>query len=125
MHNFVIGNMKTSSCWFGWCGMTKRIAHIATTAMRFELTRAKPSRFLVYRLNHSATLSNRRLACLDRGFHTTPSDLQTDALPTDLSRHFCSTTHTFINKYTSQHETETRRIRNAIDDILFDHANGS
>ena len=27
------------------------------TAMRFELTRAKPSRFLVYRLNHSATLS--------------------------------------------------------------------
>ena len=25
--------------------------------MRFELTRAKPSRFLVYRLNHSATLS--------------------------------------------------------------------
>ena len=26
--------------------------------MRFELTRAKPSRFLIYRLNHSATLSD-------------------------------------------------------------------
>ena len=29
-----------------------------TTTMRFELTRAKPSRFLIYRLNHSATLSD-------------------------------------------------------------------
>ncbi len=28
-----------------------------STATRFELARAKPSRFLVYRLNHSATLS--------------------------------------------------------------------
>ena len=28
-----------------------------STTMRFELTRAEPSRFLIYRLNHSATLS--------------------------------------------------------------------
>jgi hypothetical protein len=34
---------------------------LSSTAMRFELTRAKPSRFLVYRLNHSATLSARAL----------------------------------------------------------------
>ena len=38
-----------------------------TTPVRFELTRAEPNRFLIYRLNHSAKVSCLKKSCVLRG----------------------------------------------------------
>jgi hypothetical protein len=60
-----------------------------TTSTRFELARAEPSRFLIYLLNHSDTTSPRtptKKMCRNRGSNTGPLDLQSNALPTELSQ---------------------------------------
>ena len=64
----------------------KPAAKKESTAMRFELTRAKPSRFLVYRLNHSATLS----AKLTLGFEPRAYCLRSRCSTTELRKRIYS-----------------------------------
>ena len=65
-----------------FCGDTLR--KNITTPAGFEPARAKPSRFLIYRLNHSATVSKCSSKNLPEGFEPPSSGLEPDVLTTTL-----------------------------------------
>ena len=70
------------------CQTAKKV----TTSAGFEPARAKPSRFLIYRLNHSATVSKCSSKNLPEGFEPPSSGLEPDVLTTTLWEVGCTCT---------------------------------
>ena len=76
--------------WHLFCLRARADDKSITTPAGFEPARAKPSRFLIYRLNHSATVSKCSSKNLPEGFEPPSSGLEPDVLTTTLWEVCCT-----------------------------------